>query len=82
MGETPIYSEPIMPPQLDFVSSQDLAKSCERLFRPIARLALENGLPMEELEAAMRQVILQEAKAAATWGQRNNRMHSIYGTLS
>jgi alkylhydroperoxidase/carboxymuconolactone decarboxylase family protein YurZ len=72
-----------MPPAtLEFETAQDIAQSCERLFRPIARLALENGLPMEELEAAVRQVILQEAKAAAGWTQRYSRMHRLYGTLS
>jgi hypothetical protein len=72
-----------MPPAtLEFETAQDLAQSCERLFRPIARLALENGLPMAELEAVMRQVILQEARAAAGWSQRHSRVSRLYGTLS
>jgi hypothetical protein len=72
-----------MPPALlSFESTDDLARSCERLFRPIARLALENGLPMDELEAVMRQVILQEARAAAGWSERHSRVSRLYGTLS
>jgi hypothetical protein len=72
-----------MPPiTLNFESADDLAHSCERLFRPIARLALENGLPTEELEAVMRQVILQEARAAAGLQLRNSRINHLYGTLS
>ncbi|MGL4576968.1 MAG: hypothetical protein ACRCV9_19425 [Burkholderiaceae bacterium] len=71
-----------MPPvTLDFESTHDLAQSCERLFRPIARLALENGLPTEELEAVMRQVILQETKAAQQLSKRHARMQRFYAGL-
>jgi hypothetical protein len=59
-------------------SSPDLAQSCARLLRPIARLAFEGGLPVDELEAVMRQVVLQEAQAAAGWNKRWARVNRLH----
>lgn len=52
-------------------------QTCENLLRPIARFALENGMCLEELQALMRQVALEEQRRAAHWHQRSAQVQSL-----
>jgi hypothetical protein len=63
------------------IAESRMAETCERLLRPIARLALESGMTAEELEALIRQVVLEERRAVADWNKRWARLSStqIYG---